>query len=341
MFERILSARVANSTSATSRRGNCRRLNVEALDARDVPATFYVTSGDDSGLGTLRDALNTMDQNVPNQIIIEVGSIGLDSQLYAYDSAGVEIAAAPGTMVDIEPTSPAEWGHFRFLTSGIADSGVTTLNSLLVMHFGTSGDGGAVLNLGLQLNVNLCAMDDNVAAGNGGAIASTPGLQLNIADSGFDDNSAGGYGGAIYFAPNGNDTSLSITDSGSGMSGYSSNSAKLGGAVYSVTNGTVYIQAGMSFNVAQNGAAIYMVGGVQQVDIDGSRFLSITDNTCTSPDGATGAVCSIGAASVWIASSTGDGYGNIFGNASTYDVYVAPDSWASAYVNIYGNVNPH
>lgn len=340
MFERTVSAR----TAAAPRRSNCRRLNVEALDARDVPATFYVTSGDDSGPGTLRDALNTMDQNVPNQIIIEVHEIRLDSQLYAYDSAGVEIDSDRSTagQVDIEPSTPAEYGQFRFLTSGIADSGITTLNGLLVMHFGTNGDGGAVLNLGLRLNVDMCSFHYNTAAGNGGAIASTPGLQLNITDSGADHNSAGGYGGFVYFAPNGNDQSLSITDSGYNMSDYGYNSAQLGGAVYSVTNGTVYIQASAEFNTARNGAAFYLVGGVQQVDISGN-YQSVTDNFSTSTDGPTGAVYSLGAASVWIASSS-FGYGYIANNSPNdgvnyFDVYVAADSLASAYVRIYGTTN--
>lgn len=318
-------------------------LRLERLEDREVPATFYVTSEADSGSGTLREALETMNPNEYNQIFIQVGAIELNSQLYAYDTAEVEIIGDynPLFPVLIRPAQEL-MGEFRFLTSGLANQGTTTLSNLDIRYFGTTGDGGAILNLGLQLNVDGCIISENMAAGNGGAIASTPGLQLNVTNSGFEYNTAGGNGGAVYFAPNGGVENLTIDGSG-----FMENTASgLGGAVYSVTLGTVYIRSQFSMNSAENGGAIYMMGGIQQVDMrpvsggpgpgGGPGPITIpyfvTGNTSTG-SGTTGAVVSAGAASVWIE-------GIIQANSSTYDVYIlAPASWATVHVSIAGTVN--
>src|SRR5262245_34978261 len=50
-------------------RGNWARLAVQRLEDRTVPATFTVTSGADSGTGTLREAMTLANANLEDNTI--------------------------------------------------------------------------------------------------------------------------------------------------------------------------------------------------------------------------------------------------------------------------------
>jgi hypothetical protein len=207
------------------------RPQLEALDRRDVPATFYVTTGSDSGPGSLRDAINQNNtgpnMNTPNEIIIQSGvtTISLMSTLSVTNSASLSIHTAnpAGPNVIIAPAPFLPHYQFRFLTAGLGNQGTFSLTNLTIWHFGTTGDGGAILHQGLLLELDHCALVDNRANGNGGAVADT-GLDLTIKDhcyfgagAGFSGNVAGTSGGAVWFFPNGGDRRLLVQDSDFGQ----------------------------------------------------------------------------------------------------------------------------
>jgi predicted outer membrane repeat protein len=305
------------------------RLDLDALEPRDVPATLHVTNGDDSGPGSLRAALDEMNNgplmNQLVEIVIDEGvtDIQLESQLYAYNSAGVVIEGVSEGRVHIHPVAGSE-GAFRFLTSGLGNSGVSTLLHLAVTDFGTNENGGALLNLG-TLTVDDCWFQRNVAGGNGGAIAST-GFNLTIEESLFggafqwDGNTAAGVGGAIWFAPAGVNN-LTVTDSQFG-----SNIASLGGGIYTVTLGTTDIEITFFvYNTATTGAAIFHEGGILQI-VGNPEFWHITFNYAASGGAA---VYTVGAASIYIDCDI-----RYTQFEDTWDLYVAaPQSEETIYIN--------
>lgn len=255
---RSLYARSRRALASVPRPPRRARPRLEALDARDVPATFYVTTGADSGPGSLRDAIDQNNtgvyMNTPNEIVIqpEATYIQLLSTLEAINSASLTIRPAdPATTVLVEPAPFLPRYQFRFLSTGLANQGTFVLSNLRVRNFGTTGDGGAILHRGLLLEVRNCDFVNNRAAGNGGAIANV-GLDVTIKDHSYfggmhelPGNVAGGSGGAVWFFPNGGNRRLLIQNSDFGMRWYidpgelqdtGGNSAGLdGGAIYSRT----------------------------------------------------------------------------------------------------------
>jgi predicted outer membrane repeat protein len=166
----------------------------------------------------LRAALAAIPDNDPTTIHIQVEEIVLESALSAPETGIVNIIGeATGGPTVIHPASGHEH-EFRFLTAGVGNNGHFLLKNLGAHSFGTTGDGGAILALG-ELTLEDCGFSDNVAGGNGGAVASV-GLDLTIINSGFGGSSqgewniAGNYGGAVYFAPAGGVANSSGGDGG-------------------------------------------------------------------------------------------------------------------------------
>jgi predicted outer membrane repeat protein len=304
MFKSILSL-VSPRASASVRHEP--RLKVETLEQRDVPATFWVTNGNDSGAGSLRAALETAATgpyiDVPNEVIIDddVSQILLESQLYIPNSSTFEIRLeTPPTntteYVQIRPAFGLEH-DFRFATIGFGNQGEYELRGLYVSYFGTTESGGVIDYRGSQLTLRDCLFEYNQSGGNGGVISAT-GLELTINNCSFGyENHADGHGGAVYFSPNGGVHPLTITDSKFAQNSAGGN----GGAVYSRTTGTTTITGSdldtlvFSMNVADGyGGAIYHELGSLVLTTPLNSY-PISDNFS-----AGGAVTSHSAASVYV-----------------------------------------
>jgi len=224
-----------NSIACQSPPARYARPRLEALESRDVPATFWVTNGTDSGPGSLRAAIEATNTgiylDIPNEIVIadNVSTITLTSSLHTINQSTLVIRPnnmSPSNEVHITPPpfQPFLFHTFRFLTTGLGNQGRFYLHNLDIRHFGSSTDGGAILHLGTLLEVSNCDFTNNWAA-NGGAIAVT-GFDLTIRDNcyfggqgqfgmipGGSGNMASGHGGALYFFPNGGTRRLLVQDS--------------------------------------------------------------------------------------------------------------------------------
>jgi hypothetical protein len=260
LFGRTRSARTPKTAADRA------HLRLDALDSRDVPATFWVTSPNDSGPGTLRAAVQANNSppniNTPNEIVIAayLDNIGLFSSLSIYNSAQVVIHSEnPADPVTIKPAFPFQYNTFRFLLAGEGNSGNYVLTTLRVQHFGASDDGGAIQHWGNSLSIINCDISYNTSGMNGGAVANL-GFQLYVEGGGFTNNIAAGDGGAIFHAPNGGTQDIEIHDSFFGYNQAGGN----GGAIAAFTLKDVILKG--ENTLAQNaaggrGGGLYHEGG--------------------------------------------------------------------------------
>jgi hypothetical protein len=229
--------------------------------------TFTVTNTNDSGPGSLRQAIldanalagaDLIDFSVTGSITLTTGQLtvtgGLTidgpgaANLTITNPAGRILELAVGTNLDLE--------------------GVTMADSAQAIYLGRNYSGSCS-----SLTVTNSAFRHN-SAGSGGAIYNDDFCTTSIVGSIFTENAAD-HGGAIYNRYG----TLTVTDST-----FSGNHAYLGGALFNYGTLTS-TNATFAENAADYGGAIYNVWGT--VSLDHSTFSA---NRATTGDGQAGAV---------------------------------------------------
>jgi predicted outer membrane repeat protein len=272
-----------------------------AIISSALAATVTVTNTNDSGAGSLRNAISsaapgdTIDFSVTGMITLTSGEITIDKNLTISGPAASSLAISgnnasrifyisSGTIVISNVTiqnGSADWGAAIYIDNA---SVVLTLDSCVFSgnhSNGTYTDGGAIFALPTgDLTINNSVFSGNSAGDEGGAIwYDDANGKLTISHSTFVDNTAStGDGGAIeYNPPNTVGTRLfSITDST-----FSNNSAGgEGGAVYiCCANNTITI-SGSTFSgntAGADGGGLYNCCGASGGDL--ASTVSITNST--------------------------------------------------------------
>jgi hypothetical protein len=148
-----------NQAKQRHRPSRC-RLQLEALEDRSLPSTLTVTTGTDSGPGSLRAevaAAQSGDTIVisPNlAVLLTSGELAIDKSLTIDGPVG-------GVRIDVINSNSRAFD----VTSTTAS---VSLDNLLVLD-GLAPDGGAVMNAG-SLMLNNCAFGNNGATHEGGAL---------------------------------------------------------------------------------------------------------------------------------------------------------------------------
>ena len=223
--------------------------------------TYTVTNVNDSGLGSLRQAIAnagsgdtiTFDATLAGQTITLVSNLIINKDL-TIDGSGLssQITISGGNVAHVE----------------VSLSRIVTISDLTIVNGYTSGDGGAVKSSG-ELTIINSTLRNNHAIGEGGAIDS---LGLTLKNSTIYQNQSDSSGGAISIYGNGFHTIVNstVTQNQAGDSG---------GAIY--IHGNLDVQISNSTfagnNSASEGKEIMLIG-------NGILYLQNIIFVCTSPE---------------------------------------------------------
>jgi hypothetical protein len=311
-FEDLM--RLFQDATRTSRRPRQRRcaLGLERLEDRVALATFVVSNLNDSGAGSLRQAIAQSNATLgPNEIDFAIGSTGT----ITLTSGRLTIARNDLTIV-----GP---GADQLSVSGDATSRVFEVDSVSASISGltiTGGsapgsNGGGLYNNDGTVTIADCSISGN-SAGTGGGLYNYN-ATMTIANSMLSDNSAS-YGAGLYNNCYNDNPMLTITSpvtitgstisnnsaasSGGGLENnngglptnnggilsiadctISGNSASLGGGLHSYGGTVTVANSTISDNSVVNGGGLYCVGKVgSTVTIAGS---TISDNSAADSAG--------------------------------------------------------
>jgi autotransporter-associated beta strand protein len=286
-------ARVVNTT-----------VDIGAFEIQNGPASFIVTNLNDSGSGSLRQAVLDSDTTIgANTITFQSGLSGIiyltTGQLDL--SRSVTITGPGATTITVSGNNASR----VFLV----DTGVTaTISGLTISQGSSSTDGGAIENGG-TLTLQNSTLSGNKATFKGGAIWNYQGT-LKLQNSTLSGTNTAIYGGAIY------NQAGSVTMQNTTVTG---NSANYGGGLYS-SGGTVNLQnctvaANSSPSPAGSGGGILIGAGTLNLTnaIVAGNTVNGAANDVANASGTANASHSL------IQNSSGtitDNGGNIFGQAA-------------------------
>ena len=226
------------------------RLAMEALEDRTVPTTFTVTNTNDSGAGSLRDAVASANANTgPDTIIFDnavfntAHTITLTSgELDLTDTATTTITGPGANLLSISGNNAS-----RVL---VVDVNASAAFSGLTVTGGNSTNAAGIYVNGGNLIANSIVISGNHStdSGNGGAGLGTDTAVVTISNSAIVNNTSAGVGGGVFEYFNSNLTLINCTLAGNSAGGsggaienyapltlenctLSSNSAAFGGGI--------------------------------------------------------------------------------------------------------------
>ena len=231
-------------------------LNVQA-------APILVTNSDDSGAGSLRQAL--ADANDGDEISFGVtGTITLTTgELLVNKSITINGPGSDHLTVD---------GNHASRVFHVAGGVTATIAGLTITNGSASDWGGGIHNDQSVLTVNNCNIVGNFAPGWGGGIFNdswTTSATMRVTNSTISGNSVNSIGGGIYSEGSHGIATLDIVNTT-----ITGNSAHVGGGFYNSHSTSTVSNCTISANSAGYGG-----GGINHVGINGSATLRITNST--------------------------------------------------------------
>ncbi|MFO0808470.1 MAG: choice-of-anchor Q domain-containing protein [Gemmataceae bacterium] len=327
-----------------------------------IPTTYTVTNLNDTGVGSLRQAILDANANsgVPDNVVFQPGLTGTitltlaSGQLNITDSVTI---TGPGSSA-ITVSGGAAVRVFNIGGTGILNvniSGLTITGGRGIAGAGstTVGSGGGILNTDETLTLDGVVLTGNsTTSGNGGGLHNSSSASVTIRNSTISGNTASGNGGGVnLFTSGGSLQLLNSTVSGNTASGTAG-----GGGVYFFgtvgAGGVVIRNSTISGNTAANttsgsGGGLkfqYMNTGTGQVFV---QNCTITGNTASGTDASTAGLGGGGIAWSFNTSSTAGQNltiqssivsGNTAANA-TNDMSAAINCIINAYNSAIGDAN--
>jgi fibronectin-binding autotransporter adhesin len=184
---------------------------IEPLESRIAPAVLIVINGNDSGAGSLRQALLTADSTThaaPDTILLHIPGITsggpneilLHSQL---DSKGNVNIVGPGAgKLEVITTSGIR--AFNFNDGNSATDEPVSISGISIVGFNANGSGGAIYSND-SLTLNHVIISGNISSQSGGGVdvdgnGSAVPIKATIISSLISDNTATGDGAGLFFS---------------------------------------------------------------------------------------------------------------------------------------------
>jgi len=185
--------------------------------------TFTVTNTNDSGKGSLRDAIldaNADSAATPTALDVIDFKLGTGAHTIQLTSGNLDITAKNLTINGTGANTLTISGDHKFRDFKIQSGAAVTLSGLTIANgFSATTGGGGILNNGTLTLNNSALTNDKTASGNGGGILNF-GVLLASGDR-FTSNTAGNVGGGIF------NVGIANIDS----SAFTGNQATNGGAI--------------------------------------------------------------------------------------------------------------
>ncbi len=187
--------------------GRQSRLEVHALESRDVPSTYVVddpsdASGTQYGTGTgltgdLRYCISQANsyQTGLDVITFDAGVFGSGGKITL--GFGELTIDDPVTIEGLSDVTISGGDLFRVFNINIGEEEVVLISDLVIADGLTSGNGGGILLQDGTLELTDCIVDDNVAEGDGGGIYAAK-VALYLTDCAIRNNQADGNGAGVY-----------------------------------------------------------------------------------------------------------------------------------------------
>jgi len=295
-------------------------LIVTLLPAPARAATIIVTTGADSGPGSLRQAIAGAGSGATITFAPEVTTVTLTSDQL---TIATDLTIDGGTGVTIARSPAENTPTFRIFA---ISEGTVTFDSLTLRNGTTLESGGGIFIAGSTLTLRDSTFTGNAAAINGGGITNASDSTLIISSSTFTDNTTSSSGGAIanlgtLTIANSTFTGNAATFDGGALanvgtvqltnSTFTGNTAdNYGGAITPLGGTLTIVNSTLSGNTAVLGGGGIATGGTQLAVTTTIVNSTLTDNGAAFGGGITNMSATLTLANVIIAKSTGGGIDN-------------------------------
>ena len=171
------------------------------LEERVTPATYTITSFEDSGGDTLRKAISQANNSKEDDVIFfslggRARTINLKSALPSIEKVGtagkITIEGPGRTALTLNGNNGDIYRDFRIFN--IAEGGDFEVKGITISGARTSGSGAALYNRGGKVDISSCYLTNNIARDWGGAIRNDDG-RMDVAHSTISNNTAANGGG--------------------------------------------------------------------------------------------------------------------------------------------------
>ena len=236
-------------------------------------ATFNVTTTADAGAGSLRQAI--IDANAAS---------GADTITFQAGLGTINLTSGElDVLEDLTITDPE--GDVTVSAGGTSrifyldQAGAVTISGLTLTGGSSTGDGGAILSVNVDLTLADSTITNNSVVGQGGGVAVYHGT-VTVTDTTFTDNSADDYGGGLWAYD-----AASATVTGSTFTGNTSDGDGGGGASFDNMTSLTVTDSTFSENVSDDYGGGLFAYDIETVSITGSTF---TDNVVENGGGGGG-----------------------------------------------------